>query len=344
MSPRRILIMRMDRMGDLILSTPVLRSLRAAFPDAYLGIAIAAEYRPLLQGHPDLNALFLYDKKGAHRSALGTLRFARQIKEHRFDTALILHSTNRAVLTALLAGIPRRVGYARRLPWLLTDAVPYIKSEGTMHEIDYNLQLVKQLGVETLDRTTSVALDSSAELAITQFLAAYGLAGKQFAVLHPGASCPSKRWPEERFAQLGDWIAGRYKMPVVVMTGPAEQTAGRRVIAQMKTPAVSACGRFALGELSWLLKKAAVVISNDSGPVHLASAVGTPVVSIFGRWGGGLSPARWGPAGPRGIALHHDIGCRPCLAHRCTIKFACLRAVTVEEAAASVEFLLQGSR
>ncbi len=328
-------------MGDLILSTPVLRTLRAAFPDAYLGMAIADEYKPLLQGHPDLNALFLYDKKGEHRSALGTLKFARQIKEHRFDTALILHSTNRAVLTAVLAGIPRRVGYARRLGWLLTDAVPYIKSEGTVHEIDYNLQLVKRLGVETADRTTSVALDASAEPAVTQFLAENGLTGKPFAVLHPGASCPSKRWPEERFAQLGDWIVGRYQMPVVVMTGPAERTAGQRVIERMKTPAVSAAGRFNIGELSWLLKKASILISNDSGPVHLACAVGTPVISIFGRWGGGLSPARWGPAGPRAAALHHDIGCRPCLAHRCTIGFVCLRAVTVEEAAASVDFLLK---
>jgi heptosyltransferase-2 len=334
----------------------VLRTLRRALPDAYLGMAIAAEYKPLMQGHPDLNALFLYDKKGEHRSVLGTFRFARQIKEHGFDTVLILHSTNRAVLTALLAGIPRRVGYDRRLGWLLTDPLRYRKSEGDLHEIDYNLALVHRIGVSASDRTTSVALDPSAEAEVKQFLDANNLREKQFAVLHPGASCPSKRWPEERFAQLGDRISKQRQLPVVVVTGPAEKDAGERVIARMKTKGISACGRFSIGELAWLLKKASVLISNDSGPVHIASAVETPVVSIFGRWGGGLSPARWGPAGvsgsdatrrlgapagSRSVALHHDIGCRPCLAHRCTIGFVCLNAVTVDEAAAAVDFLLR---
>ena len=94
---------------------------------------------------------------------------------------------------------------------------------------------------------------------------------------------------------------------------------------------------FTLAELPWLLKRAQGLISNDSGPVHVASAAGTPVVAVFGRWGGGLSPTRWGPTGPRSAVLHHDVGCRPCLAHRCRIGFICLDAVTVDEVVAAAE-------
>ena len=132
-------------------------------------------------------------------------------------------------------------------------------------------------------------------------------------------------------------MAERHGARIVVVTGPGEISHGEAVIRQMKHPAVSALGRFSLGELACLFRRARCLISNDSGPVHLACAVGTPVVSIFGRWGGGLSPMRWGPTGPKSIWLHHDIGCRPCLAHRCTIGFACLEAVTEEEVMAAAE-------
>lgn len=177
------------------------------------------------------------------------------------------------------------------------------------------------------------------ERKVEQFLRAGG--DKPLVVLHPGASCPSKRWPAERFAAVGDWLAERDGARVVVLTGPGEESHGRAVAARMKVRPVEAFGAFSLGETACLLRKASVLVSNDSGPVHIAGAVGTPVVSIFGRWGGGLSPVRWGPTGPSDIALHHDVGCRPCLAHACTIGFKCLEAVTVEEVAAAAGYLLR---
>lgn len=158
-------------------------------------------------------------------------------------------------------------------------------------------------------------------------------------VLHPGASCPSKRWPAERFAQVGDHLAERHRARVIILTGPGEEEHGRSVTGRMRRPAIGAFGVFGLGEAACLLKKARLLISNDSGPVHLACAVGTPVVSIFGRCGGGLSPTRWGPTGAASLVLHRDIGCRPCLAHRCTIGFICLEAVSVDEAIAAAEHL-----
>ena len=337
-SSPRILIIRTDRLGDMILSTPVIRALRSAFPDAYLGMMVCPDHWELLDGNPDLNVVIAYDKDGSEKGIAGTLRFAKRLRSHRFNTALILHSTDRVIFMSWLAGIRRRIGYARRLSWLLTDRFPYVKREGTQHELDYNLDLLKALGVESKERTLRVMTNAAQEAKVEAFLRTHGIDGTiPFIVLHPGASCPSKRWPAKRFAAVGDYFAKKHGTRIIVVTGPGEIQHGENVLSRMKEPSIAALGVFSLGELACLLRKARCLISNDSGPVHLACAVQTPVVAIFGRWGGGLSPTRWGPTGPRSLALHHDVGCRPCLAHRCPIGFVCLEAVSVEEVIAAAQ-------
>lgn len=356
-SSPRILIVRTDRIGDVVLSTPVIRVLRAAFPRAYLGMMVRPEHRELVEGNPDLNAVILYDKKGPQGSWVGTLRFARRLREQRFDTAVILHSTNRVILVSWLAGIRRRVGYARRMGWLLTHRLPYVKREGQRHELEYNLDLLRLIGVSPLvGRSGAKPMGSGGDggpalfvparpehsSRVEQVLRQRGVEeGAALVVLHPGASCPSKRWPAERFAQVGDHLAARSGATVAVLTGAGEEEHGRAVLRHMRQPAIDLLGAFGLGETASLLRRARLLVSNDSGPVHLACAVGTPVVSIFGRWGGGLSPTRWGPTGRDSVVLHHDIGCRPCLAHRCTIGFKCLEAVTVEEVTAAADYLME---
>ena len=329
-------------MGDVILSTPVIRNLRAAFPQAYLGVVVRPDNRELVQENPDVNVVFPYDKEGPEKSWIGTVRFAWQLKKHRFDTAIILHSTNRVILVAWLAGIRRRVGYARRLAWFLTDALPYVKREGNRHELEYSLDLLRLIGVEVKrgvpleEHPLFVPITPAQESRVDAFLRAHGANGSNpVVVFHPGASCSSKRWPTERFALTADCLMERYGVQAVVITGPQEISFGEKMVAQMKHVPLRAFGTLSLGELACLLKRARCLISNDSGPVHLAGAVGTPVISIFGRWGGGLSPTRWGPTGPNSVTLHHDVGCRPCLAHRCPIGFVCLDAVSIDEVLAA---------
>ena len=337
MNSPRVLIVRTDRIGDVILSTPVIRALRAARPDAHLAMMVRPAHRELVEGNPDLNEIILYDKDGAEKSWAGSLRFAAGLRARKFDTAIVLHSTNRVVLISWLAGIPRRIGYARRLSWLLTDAVPYVKPAGDRHELEYNLDLLKPLGIESKERALFVPTTREQETKVAAFLREQGINGDSLLIaLHPGASCPSKRWPAERFAAVADRLIEQHGVRIVVVTGPEEAATGEKVIRAMRHPAIPAFGKLSLGELACLFKKTRCLVSNDSGPVHLACAVGTPVVSIFGRWGGGLSPTRWGPTGPNSMVLHHDVGCRPCLAHRCPIGFVCLESISVEEVEAAV--------
>jgi len=337
-STPRILIIRTDRIGDVILSTPVIRALRQALPEAHIGMMVRPEHRELVEGNADLNEVLLYDKRGREKSIWGSLKFARRLKTHCFDTALILHSTNRVILVSWLAGIPRRVGYARRLPWLLTHAVPYIKREGIRHELEYNLDLLRLIDVEAREQALSVPARKEQEETVGRFLRECDFReDRPLVVLHPGASCPSKRWPAERFAELADQLISQFGVAVALVTGPDQIVQGQAVAREMKHPAIQALGTLSLGEVACLLKKARCLISNDSGPVHLAAAVGTPAAVIFGRWGGGLSPTRWGPIGPHNAVLHKDVGCRPCTAHRCSIGFICLEAISVQEVLAAAQ-------
>ena len=155
--------------------------------------------------------------------------------------------------------------------------------------------------------------------------------------LHPGASCPSKVWPLERFAEVADRLADKYGFKVIIVSGKNDSAKAKVVAQAMKSPAVNLAGETSLSQLASLLKRCALFISNDSGPVHLAVAVGVPVISIFGRQQAGLSPKRWGPLGAKDKVLHKSAGCIECLAHNCVKSFACLKAITVEDVITAAE-------
>lgn len=348
----RVLIVRTDRIGDVVLSTPAIRAVRAAYPKGYVALMVQPATRPLVEGHPMLDEVITFDKEGIHRTWVGMWRLAQQLRARRFDLALILHTTNRVLLLTWLAGIRHRVGYARRLGALLTRSLPYVKRLGERHELDYTLDLVRFAemthspdgcpdppeGYPAQDRTLEIASQPEGQAPVEAWLREVGVRPEdRLLLLHPGASCPSKRWSPERFAAVADCLAETRATRIAVIAGPGEEGVADAVRRGAKAPVLAPPKPFTLAELPWLLKRAQCLVSNDSGPVHLACAVGTPVVAIFGRWGGGLSPTRWGPTGQRSVVLHHDVGCRPCLAHRCQIGFVCLQAVTVDEVVAAVK-------
>jgi ADP-heptose:LPS heptosyltransferase len=158
-----------------------------------------------------------------------------------------------------------------------------------------------------------------------------GITGQdRLLAIHPGASCPSKIWPQERFAEVADKLAEEHGFKVLVVAGPKDIGIAHNVIKLMKHPVIDLAGKTSLSQLASVLKRCRLFISNDSGPVHIASAIGTPVVAIFGRSQKGLSPKRWGPSGEKDRILHQSVGCIECLAHNCRKEFACLKAVTPE--------------
>lgn len=305
----KILVTRTDRIGDLVLTTPVYKALREKFPRAWIAALVFQEHREIVKGNPYLDKVILYDKKGREKSWWGQLRFAGRLRREKFDAVVHCHGTNRMHLAAWLAGIPARIGYARRAPWTLTHVHPYNKKEGKKQESEYLFELLASLGisqpagVETFFPLTDRAKHSLENLIIFHKIPR----DLPWIVLSPSASDASKMWPAERFAELASDLYAKHPC-VFIAIGKRED---REIIARLKqhsrVPVYDLSGRLTLGMLGALLRKAILLVSNDSGPVHIAVAVRTPVVSIFGRYEPGLGPERWKPLGDQVRVVIRDV-------------------------------------
>jgi len=339
---KRILIVRTDRIGDVLLSTPAIKALRDANPNAYIAMMVAPSARDIAEGNPYLDEVLIYDKDGRHKTWIESVRFARILKKKKFDLVLILHPTNRVHLVTFFAGIPRRVGYDRKMGFLLTDRLSHTKQLGEKHELEYTLDIVRYLGIEPKDKDLFMPLSPESEDWADEFFAKEGIReGDRLLAVHPGASCPSKIWPSERFAETADKLADKYRLKIILISGPKDIHPVQGVIKNLRHPAINLSGKTSISQLASVLKRCQLLISNDSGPVHIASGVGTPVISIFGRNQRGLSPRRWGPRGIKDRVLHREVGCRECLAHKCGKGFACLKAITAEEVTLVADSILR---
>jgi len=339
---KRILIVRTDRIGDVVLSTPIIKALREAYPNAYIAMMVSPYAKDIVEGNPYLDEVIIYDKEHNHKSWMGSVKFALRLKKKRFALALILHPTNRAHLVTFFAGIPRRIGYDRKLGFLLTDRIRHTKQFGEKHELEYNLALLTYLGIEPEDKNLFMPIKTESERWIEDIFRQEGIKEQdKLLAIHPGASCPSKIWPNERFAEVSDKLIEKYGFKVLIISGPRDIILAQNVIKHMRHPAINLAGKTSVSQLASVLRRCRLFISNDSGPVHIAAAVGTPVISIFGRNQKGLSPTRWGPLGKKDKVLHKEVGCLECLAHNCTRSFACLEAISIEDVLCAADSIMR---
>ncbi|MCM8760759.1 MAG: lipopolysaccharide heptosyltransferase II [Candidatus Omnitrophica bacterium] len=338
---KRILIIRLDRIGDVLLSTPAIKAVRRAYPDSYIAVMVRPYARQIVEGNPNINEIIIYDKEGREKDFLGNIEFIGNLRKKRFDLAIILHPTQRAHLITALAGIPVRLGYDTKWGRLLTKRVPHKKQLGLKHEIDYTLDLVRYIGIEATDRSLYMPLNAGSEQKIEKIFKEYGIHNNDLVIaINPGASCPSKRWPAENFAAVTRSLISKYGVKTVILSGIGDKVFADKVAFLLDNRCLNLAGKTDVADIASVLKRCRLFISNDSGPVHICCAVGTPVVAIFGRSDRGLSPERWGPLGDRDIILHKYVGCDICLAHECKIGFKCLEAVTVNDVLEAASHIL----
>ncbi|MDD2731208.1 MAG: lipopolysaccharide heptosyltransferase II [Candidatus Portnoybacteria bacterium] len=344
---KRILIVRTDRIGDVTLSTPVIKALRDRYPDSYIAMMVSPYAKEIVEKNPFLDEVIIYDKEGKHKKWRRSIKFALNLKSKRFDLAVVLHPTNRAHLVTFFAGIKRRVGYNRKLGLLLTHKLRHDKHLGAKHELEYSLDMLRCLGIDINadEKRLFIPIKPESEEYISNLLEREGIKKNSLILaVNPSASCKSKMWPADRFSAVADKLADKYGMKVVIIAGPKDIKLAEQVTRNMKCPVYNLAGKTSVSQLASLLKRCVLFISNDSGPVHIATAVGTPVLSIFGRSQPGLGPKRWGPLGIRDRYIHKNVGCVTCLAHNCTRGFACLGAVTVDDVVSlSEEILKEGA-
>lgn len=331
-SYKKILVMRLDRIGDVLLSTPVIKALRGAYPESEISFMASPYAIDIVKGNPYLNEVIVYDKMGAEKGGLGNFKFVASLRKKKYDLAIILHPTNRSHLVAFFSGIPERIGYNKKMGMLLTKKIPHTKQYGLKHEMDYALGILAYIGVKSPERALYMPITEKSEAKVKKIYAEHGLGDRDtIVVINPTSSCPSKMWPVPKFVEVAHVLAKKHNAKLVIISDAKDKETADNLSRSVNAKHLNLAGMTTVSDLASVLRRAKVFISNDSGPVHIASAVGTPVIAIFGRNDRGLSPERWGPLGKRDIILHKDAGCEVCLAHNCRIGFRCLNSVTVEE-------------
>lgn len=336
---KRILVIRTDRLGDVLLNVPAVRALRQRFPESHISIMVQPKLKELVSGNPDIDEVIPYDKNGSQKGWLKTLGLIWLLRRKRFDISVTLNPAKRSNIITFLAGIPIRVGYDRKWGFLLTHKIKDEKYKGEKHEIEYNLDLVRNtLGADTKDTSLFVPITEDDELYVSNLLQEQGVpSNEKLIAIHPWSSCPSKIWPIQRYIQVANILKETYGINVAVV---GEQQYANSLYLQNATGIINLCGKLTLRQLAALFKHSNCLISNDSGPVHIACAVGTSCVVIFGRVLSGVSHKRWGPYGNGHIVLQKDAGCAICEPQDCKYGYKCLLAVTVEDVLDSVNKIL----
>jgi len=332
MKYKKILIIRTDRIGDVILSTPVIAAIKKANLNAHVAMMVRPYAEDIINGNPYIDEVITYDKYGRHKRILETIKFAFKLRREKFDLALILHPTNRVNWIAFLAGIPHRVGYGKKCGFLLTKRLRDTRCRGEKHESEYAMDVARAAGIDGDTSKVFIPERKDAKQMIVKFLNFVEVVDADRLIgIHPGASCPSKKWPAERFAQVADKLIEAFNCKAIIIYGPGEIELARAVEKNMQKRAILSGKEFSIAELTSLIKRCSLLVTNDNGPMHIAAAIGTPVVAVFGRSQAGLSPARWAPLGAKSRCLHKPVGCKLCRAHECKNEFKCLLNISVDE-------------
>jgi ADP-heptose:LPS heptosyltransferase len=284
----KFLVVRTDRLGDVLLTTPVSTALRRVFPKARICWLVRPYTAPLLEHNPDVDQI-LVDRGGATRD------LAALIKKEKFDAAIVAYPRWRIVWALWRAGVPVRIGPASKLySVLFTNRVWQRRSEGKKHEADYNLELLEPLGVPFKRTPTRFVLTEDEKRQARKILESHRLTfSKAIVILHPGSGGSSGRWPLAYFMELGDRFLNS-GMDVVVTGGPGEDYQYLMIDNMHRIPVFIAAGSVSVRELAALFSCADLVVTNSTGPLHIAVAVGVPTVSVY-------SPiptchqVRWGP-------------------------------------------------
>lgn len=321
--------MRTDRLGDVILSTPVIVNLRKFYPDSYIAFMCRPYTREIVDNNPYLDSVIIYDKNKEHKSIFASIKFCLALRKKKFDIVFILNPNNRSNIIAFLAGIPKRIGLNRKMGYLLTHPIEDKKHEGKKHELEYTLDILKEAGIPIDETSTYFPIKKESQLRIEDLLLAHGIKNNSFLVIHSSASCPSKRWPQSYFIKLTRLINEKTNLKVIIISAQNEKEFSDKLVKEKGT--IDLRGILNISDIGSLLKRSKIFISNDSGPVHIAASLNVPVISIFGRNDPGLSPARWKPLGEKSFYIHKGNFCKDCRAHNCLKDFLCLKSITPQE-------------
>ena len=335
----KILVRATNWVGDAIMALPALRAVRARFPEAQIAILARPYVADVYRGQGVCDELMAYDPQKAHAGLAGRETLVRELRAKKFDVALLLQNAFDAAWIAWRAGIAERIGYARDgRSLLLTKAVPVPRAgDIPTHEKYYYLELVRQAGwLDSLPDETFIELavskESCARAENTLEEAGARAAGLRVAIAAGASYGSAKCWPPERFAELATRLQAENNADVILFGAAGEAAVSRAIAARMKNAPIDLTGKTSIAELPALLSRCQLFIGNDSGAMHVAAAVGLPVVAVFGP----TDPLGTAPVTPRSTIVQQKPYCSPCFLRRCPTDHRCMKSITPEMVGAAV--------
>jgi len=336
---KKILIFNVNWLGDVLFSTATIRNIRRNYPDSFIACAIPSRCYPILKGNPHLDEIIIFDEKERQRSSLAKLRFVQLLKAKKFDMVFLLHRSLTRALICRLAGIPERIGYyTKKRGFLLTKHITPV-SRDTLHRIDYYLNIIEKAGLKVEDRYLDFFIEDKDANFIKDFLAKKSIGQGAFLVaINPGGNWLPKRWPQVYWAMLADKLISEFGARVIITGSHADIPTAQKIRDLMKEKPIIASGIFNLKQLGALCKRLDLFITADTGPLHIANALGAKrIIALFGP----TSPEITGPYPLKNITiLSKDVGCKiPCYVLRCKNN-RCMKAITPEEVMEKIKLLM----
>lgn len=332
---RRILVRAPNWLGDAVMCEPALRGLRARFPSAAITLLSKAPVAELFIGYRGLDRVLVYDDKEAHAGLAGKWALAKTLRAQHFDLAILFQNAFQAAFLVWLAGIPKRYGSATDgRTFFLTDPVAVPDRSSLTHQVAYYWNLLRPLGLTGRPPAPALAVSADEEKACEARLAAVGIAASDFVIgINPGSTYGgAKRWLPERFADVAQRLGRRIQADrgrsaaLLVLGARGEEALGRDIADRAGMKSAVWSGATTIRELMAATKRCGMLLTNDTGPMHIAAAFGVPVVAVFG-------PTDWRVTSPYGQeqgVVREPVDCAPCLLRECPIDHRCMTRVSVD--------------
>ena len=337
-SPNNILVRVPNWIGDAVMCLPALRGLRECFGKADITVLARPLIADLLRGQCGIQDVIIYEHQTQHQGPYGLLRLSRRIRERAFDTAVLFQNAFEAALLAALSGIPTRIGYATDgRSWLLSQAV-VLPPQQSLHHTRYYQNLVEAITQVPSKECMPKLMEMNVAPGTFQqrFPEIFSSSNALFIGINPGSIYGSaKRWQPERFAEVGDQLTAQIQkdhpgissVRCILIGGKGEESLGKEIANRMRTQPIVLSGKTTIQELMGVLTRCVVLVTNDTGPMHVAQALGVPVAAIFGS----TDPETTGPAGEESSVIREQVRCSPCLLRCCPIDHRCMTNISTDQ-------------
>ena len=336
---KNILIIKLRYIGDVLLATPTLRAIKVARPDARVTMMVNRGTEDVLSGNPDLDEIIVLDKG----SLAAQSRLISGLRSRRFDTVIDLTDGDRSAFLSWVSGAPIRIGFNDEQRWRGHYYTQVVQSvPGVRHRIDRDLEALKLLGIQAGSKDPQLWLTPEEMNSADQLLNQLGVQRSQpMVILQPGARYWFKAWPPERFAELADQLVSQYGCQVLIGGSNQDIDLAEQIRQMAKCNPIVMAGRTTIKQFAAIAKKSVLFVGSDSGAMHIASAVGTPVVGMFGP----SNPREWGPRGGPVEVLYKELDCRSCFHPTCIRgEENCMKLIAVHEVVVAAQRFLQAGR